>query len=267
MSRTDFCSATAWTIAAIGAISRAFTHCPPDGRVVTHDVIGIIGGTGLNRWPRRRVLRIASIRRSVLRRRMPQIGTHRDAKTVIFLARHGQPHRIAPHLINYRANVWLLRELGATAVFATNAVGSIAHAMAPGDLMLPHQIIDYTWGRTAYVYGYAAAAARRLQRAVRRDVARIDCSAAALELELDCSVFNAGVYGCTQGPRLESAAEIDRMARDGCDIVGMTGMPEAGLARELGLPYAAVCLVVNRAAGRGEGPIAKPRSCRSRRRA
>ncbi len=78
---------------------------------------------------------------------------------------------------------------------------------------------------------------------------------AALELQLDCSVLNAGVYGCTQGPRLESAAEIDRMARDGCDVVGMTGMPEAGLARELGLPYAALCLSVNRAAGRGDGPL------------
>ncbi len=139
-------------------------------------------------------------------------------------------------------------------LLATNAVGSIADAMAPGDLMLPHQIIDYTWGRqhtymdtlplqhVDFTTPYDAALRDRLRLA-------------ALELEFDCSVLNAGVYGCTQGPRLESAAEIDRMARDGCDVVGMTGMPEAGLARELALPYASVCLSVNRAAGRGDGPI------------
>jgi 5'-methylthioinosine phosphorylase len=221
--------------------------------LVTGDVIGIIGGTGLNR--------LAAAARAADRidtpygpaSSTPQIGTVGD-RTVIFLARHGQPHRIAPHLINYRANVWLLRELGATAVLATNAVGSIANAMAPGDLMLPHQVVDYTWGR---LHTYMDTLP--LQHvdfsspydAALRDRLRI----AALELELDCSVFNDGVYGCTQGPRLESAAEIDRMARDGCDVVGMTGMPEAGLARELALPYAAVCLSVNRAAGRGDGPI------------
>jgi len=222
------------------------------GRAVT---LAIIGGTGLNR--------LTAATRAVDRLETPfgpastapQVGRVAD-RDVIFLARHGQPHRIAPHLINYRANLWLLRELGASAVLATNAVGSIAHAMAPGDLMVPHQIIDYTWGREhTYMDAWP------LEHvdfggpydATTRDRLR----AAALELELDCSVFNSGVYGCTQGPRLESAAEIDRMARDGCDVVGMTGMPEAGLARELRLPYAAICLSVNRAAGRGDGPISE----------
>jgi 5'-methylthioinosine phosphorylase len=225
------------------------------GERVNRDVIGIIGGTGLDN--------LAAVTRAADRidtpyggaSSLPQIGTLGDT-TVIFLARHGQPHRIAPHLINYRANVWLLRELGATAVLATNAVGSISNAMAPGDVMVPHQIVDYTWGRmhtymdtlplqhVDFSSPYDAALRDRLRMA-------------ALELELDCAVFNAGVYGCTQGPRLESAAEIDRMARDGCDVVGMTGMPEAALARELALPYAAVCLSVNRAAGRGDGPISE----------
>ena len=223
--------------------------------VVTCDVIGIIGGTGLNR--------LATAVRSAERvdtpfgpaSAMPQIGEI-GAKTVIFLARHGQPHRIAPHLINYRANLWLLRELGASLVLATNAVGSIASAMAPGDLMLPHQVIDYTWGR-AHTYTDTLPL-QHVDFSTPYDAALRDrLRAAAVELELDCSVFNAGVYGCTQGPRLESAAEIDRMARDGCDVVGMTGMPEAGLARELALPYATVCLSVNRAAGRGEGPISE----------
>lgn len=222
---------------------------------MTDSVVGIIGGTGLNR--------LAEVTKAADRidtpygraSSMPQIAKI-GATTVIFLARHGQPHRIAPHLINYRANVWLLRELGASVLLATNAVGAIADAMAPGDLMVPHQIIDYTWGRmhtymdtlplqhVDFSTPYDATLRGRLR-------------AAALTLELDCSVFHAGVYGCTQGPRLESAAEIDRMARDGCDVVGMTGMPEAGLARELGLPYAAVCLSVNRAAGRSDGPISE----------
>src|SRR4029077_20456538 len=127
---------------------------------------------------------------------------------------------------------------------------------APGDLMLPHQIIDDTWGR-AHTY-MDTLPLQHVDFSVPYDAALRDrLRVAALELELDCSVFNAGVYGCTQGPRLESAAEIDRMARDGCDVVGKTGMPEAGLARELALPYAAVCLSVNRAAGRGDGPISE----------
>lgn len=224
-------------------------------RLVTAEVIGIIGGTGLNR--------LAAVTRAANRidtpygpaSSMPQIGRI-GAKTVIFLARHGQPHRIAPHLINYRANVWLLRELGAAALLATNAVGSIANAMAPGDLMVPDQIIDYTSGR---MHTYMdTLPLRHVDFSMPYDAAMRDrLRIAALELELECSVFNAGVYGCTQGPRLESAAEIDRMARDGCDVVGMTGMPEAGLARELALPYAAVCLSVNRAAGRGDGPISE----------
>lgn len=222
-------------------------------RAVTASVIGIIGGTGLNR--------LANLTRPADRidtpygpaSAIPQIGQI-GTQQVIFLARHGQPHRIAPHLINYRANIWLLRELGATALLATNAVGSIANAMAPGDLLIPHQIIDYTWGR---LHTYMdSQPLRHVDFSVPYDAALRDrLRAAALELQVDCSVFNAGVYGCTQGPRLESAAEIDRMARDGCDVVGMTGMPEAGLARELALPYAAVCLSVNRAAGRGEGPL------------
>jgi 5'-methylthioinosine phosphorylase len=224
-------------------------------RLVTDDVIGIVGGTGLNKLaaslaPAGRIDTPYGAASA-----MPQVGKI-GTKTVIFLARHGQPHRIAPHLINYRANVWLLRELGATSVVATNAVGSIANAMAPGDVMLPHQVIDYTWGR-AHTY-MDTLPLQHVDFSAPYDPGMRDrLRAAAMELELGCSVFDSGVYGCTQGPRLESAAEIDRMARDGCDVVGMTGMPEAGLARELGLRYAAVCLSVNRAAGRGEGPISE----------
>jgi len=217
--------------------------------------LAIIGGTGLNRL-------VTTIRSSDRvdtpfgpASTAPQIGAVAGSD-VIFLARHGQPHRIAPHLINYRANLWLLRELGATTLLATNAVGSIANAMAPGDVLIPHQIVDYTWGRQhTYMDTWPL---EHVDFSTPYDAALRDrLRAAALELQLDCSVFNSGVYGCTQGPRLESAAEIDRMARDGCDVVGMTGMPEAGLARELRLPYASICLSVNRAAGRGDGPISE----------
>jgi 5'-methylthioinosine phosphorylase len=218
-------------------------------------LLAIIGGTGLNRLGG--VTRPAPDVETPFGRAsaIPQIGrlgTH----DVIFLARHGQPHRLAPHLINFRANLWLLRELGATAVLATNAVGSIAQAMAPGDLVVPHQIIDYTWGR-AHTFSDTEPLKHVDFTSPYDATLRDRLRSAAAGLELDCAVFDAGVYGCTQGPRLESAAEIDRMGRDGCDIVGMTGMPEAGLARELDLPYAAVCLVVNHAAGRGDGPIAE----------
>jgi 5'-methylthioinosine phosphorylase len=222
---------------------------------VTTPLLAIIGGTGLNR--------LATTSRSTDRidtpfgpaSAMPQIGSV-GAQQVLFLARHGQPHRIAPHLINYRANLWLLQQLGATAVLATNAVGGIAEAMAPGDLVVPHQLVDYTWGRQ-HTYTDVQPLVHVDFSAPYDAVLRERLGAAALELDLDCSVFNGGVYGATQGPRLESAAEIDRLARDGCDVVGMTGMPEAGLARELGVAYASVCLVVNRAAGRGDGPISE----------
>jgi 5'-methylthioinosine phosphorylase len=173
-------------------------------------------------------------------------------RDVLFLPRHGQPHRIPPHLINYRANLWSLVQAGAGAVIATNAVGGIAAALAPGDLVLPDQIVDYTYGRAHtvmdetrlthvdFTWPYDAAVRERIRAAAA--TANIPLHAAA-------------TYGCTQGPRLESAAEIRRLEHDGCDVVGMTGMPEAGLARELGLRYAALCVVVNPAAGKGGGPL------------
>ncbi len=226
---------------------------------MTTAVIGIIGGTGINRLADRLVeeTRISDRVDTPFGAASgaPQFGRV-GGRAVIFLARHGQPHRIAPHLINYRANVWLLRELGATAVVATNAVGSIAPVMAPGDLMIPDQIIDYTWGRAHTYMGMGDQPLRHVDFSAPYDAElRSRLVAAGQDLAPQRRVFDAGVYGATQGPRLETAAEIDRMARDGCDVVGMTGMPEASLARELGLPFATVCLAVNRAAGRGDGPL------------
>ena len=170
----------------------------------------------------------------------------------VFLNRHADDHSLLPHEINYRANLWLLNELGVDAVVAAFAVGGISRGLADGDFVLPGQIIDYTWGRE-----HSFANADSLLHAdftAPFDPGLGDALArAAADVGVDVST--GGVYGCTQGPRLETAAEIDRMERDGCTVVGMTAMPEAALARELGLPYAGVCLVVNPAAGRGHGSI------------
>jgi 5'-methylthioinosine phosphorylase len=174
--------------------------------------------------------------------------------TVFFLQRHGEKRAIPPHRINYRANLWALRELGVREVIAINAVGGISPDMAPGRLVIPDQIIDYTWGREHTV-----------DEGGEDPLMHIDFTEPydrTLRLSLIEQAEAAGiahapraVYGATQGPRLETAAEIRRMARDGCDVVGMTGMPEAALARELGLAYAAICLVVNPAAGIGDQPL------------
>jgi 5'-methylthioinosine phosphorylase len=171
---------------------------------------------------------------------------------VLLLARHGVPHRVAPHLINYRANIELLAALGATRVIALNTVGGITPDATTGRLVVPHQLVDYTWGRAhTFVEDEAVVHVdfgEPLDARLRGELV-----AAARALGLD--VGDGGVYGCTQGPRFETAAEIDRMARDGCTLVGMTGMPEAGLARERGLPYAMLSLVVNPAAGRAVDPF------------
>ena len=173
-------------------------------------------------------------------------------REVVYLPRHGQPHQIAPHLINYRANVDVLCSLGVHAILALNTVGGITARAEAGCIFLPDQIIDYTWGRA-----HTFCDERSL---VHADFAEPLDEALRLRLVAAAQVagveeVSGGVYGCTQGPRFETAAEIERMARDGCELVGMTGMPEAALARERGLPYAMLSLVVNPAAGRAVDPF------------
>lgn len=170
------------------------------------------------------------------------------------LARHGEPHALAPHRINYRANLQALADLGATAVIGIAAVGGIDASATPGTLWLPLQIIDYTSGRESSFFDGVMQALRHQEFADPYDHAMrslLERAAARAGIQVQAR----GVYGCTQGPRLETAAEIARMQRDGCDLVGMTGMPEAALARELGLPYASLAMVVNRAAGLQAQPI------------
>lgn len=176
---------------------------------------------------------------------------HIAGRPVVFLARHGDEHHLVPHEINYRANVWALRDCEPFGIVAVAAVGSIRGDLRPGDLLIPHQIIDYTWGRAATYHEGPGSAVHHVDFTEPYDqhLRRRLCAAAAAAA---VAVSDGGVYAATQGPRLETAAEIDRLERDGADVVGMTGMPEAALARELGVPYAAINVVANCAAGRGD---------------
>ena len=181
-----------------------------------------------------------------------RIGTL-EGRRVAFLARHGEGHSLPPHRINYRANLAALKALGATRVLALNTVGGITAQCPPRALVMPDQLIDYTWGRISTLceepgtdvlhvdFGDPYTQSLRAQVAVAAERAGV-------------AIVEHGCYGATQGPRLETKAEITRMKRDGCDLVGMTGMPEAGLARELGLDYACLGIVANWAAGAGPDP-------------
>jgi 5'-methylthioinosine phosphorylase len=177
-----------------------------------------------------------------------------DGVPVLFLQRHGKARALPPHRINYRANLWALRELGAAAVVAINAVGGIHEACGPGQLALPDQLIDYTWGREHTVDEGGDSPLRHVDFTEPYDPAlRRALLMAAQEAGIACR--DGGVLGVTQGPRLETAAEVRRLRGDGCDLVGMTGMPEAALARELELPYASICMVVNAAPGLDDQPL------------
>ncbi len=166
--------------------------------------------------------------------------------TVLALARHGEPHRYAPHAVNYRANLALLADRGVEAVIALNTVGGIGGQAVTGALLVPEQIIDYTWGR---IQSFSPDdAVRHIDFSEPYD-ARLAVALAAAARTAGIPLHRGGVMGVTQGPRLETAAEIARMARDGCTMVGMTGMPEAALARELDLPFVSLAMVVNPAAG------------------
>ncbi len=215
-------------------------------------MFAIIGGSGLTQLSN---LDIA--RREVVR---TPYGEPSGALTfgrigcceVVFLARHGYGHTIPPHLVNYRANLWALAKAGgADSVVSVASVGGIRSDLAPGTLVIPNQIIDYTWGRHATYYEGGDSPVVHVDFTEPYDGplrARLLAAAA----KAGETVVDGSVYAATQGPRLETAAEITRLERDGAHVVGMTGMPEASLARELGVPYAAICVVANWAAGRGD---------------
>ena len=214
-------------------------------------MLAIIGGSGLTKLANLEVRRRKVARTPYGDPSGALTFGHIGAHDVVFLARHGYGHTIAPHEVNYRANLWALKEAGAGEVVSVASVGGIRKDVWPGMIVLPHQIVDYTWGRAATFYEGPGAPVNHIDftQPYSREVrARLLAAAAGCGER----VSDGGVYAATQGPRLETAAEIDRLERDGADIVGMTGMPEAALAREIGLEYAAIAVVANYAAGRGD---------------
>ncbi|MGK0500277.1 MAG: 5'-methylthioinosine phosphorylase [Oceanicoccus sp.] len=215
-------------------------------------MLAIIGGTGLSSFQGGEVLGDRSTPYGATSADI--IQTSIAGQRLFFLARHGNPHQIPPHKINYRANLWALQQLGVSDIIAVNAVGGISADMPVGAMVMPLQLIDYSYGREHTFFDGDGLDLEHIDFThpfcplLRQ---RLIAAAAASGLKL----IDKGVYGVVQGPRLETAAEIDRMESDGCDLVGMTAMPEAALARELSINYASLCLVVNPAAGRSDTEI------------
>jgi len=214
-------------------------------------MLAILGGSGLAQFSALAETRRIAARTAFGEPSGPLTLGQIGGREVLFLARHGEGHSIAPHEINYRANIQALKDAGASRIAAVATVGGIRREFGPGALVVPDQIIDYTWGRAStffdgrgtkvthidFTWPYSAA----LRRAI------VAAAGACGEM-----IADGACYGVTQGPRLETAAEIARMERDGADLVGMTAMPEAALAREAGLEYAAIAVVANHAAGKGD---------------
>lgn len=217
-------------------------------------VTAIIGGTGLTELEGPELIRQHDITTDLGR---PSGFIHEGSwmgQPVLFLSRHGHPHALPPHKVNYRANLLALQQLGATRIIAVNAVGGIRADMVSGRIAVPDQVVDYTWGRESTFFDGEYRPLEYIDLTHPYDEALRQRIIRAAETS-DIGLSMDGVYGATQGPRLETIAEIVRMERDGCDLVGMTGMPEASLARELGIPYASICLVVNPAAGKSDALI------------
>jgi len=213
--------------------------------------VAIIGGTGLCELDDFVLKESLDITTPFGETSAPILSGLLAGRPVCFLARHGKPHRIPPHRINYRANIWALNSIGINRVIAINAVGGIAEYMGPAHINIPDQIIDYTTRRVGSFCDDDKEMPTHIDFSFPFDEKLRKILITKSEaLSLDYSA--GGVYGCTEGPRLETAAEINRLENDGCHIVGMTAMPEAALAREKGIAYASVSLVVNKAAGRSE---------------
>ena len=216
--------------------------------------LAIIGGTGLTTLENLEIIKRQIVQTPFGEPSAPLSIAEFEGQEIFFLPRHGYGHTIPPHKINYRANIWALKEAGAENILSVAAVGGIRNDLAPASLMIPDQIIDYTWSRinTFFEEGLSHVTHIDFSQPYCENL-RVTLAKACAELNID--VVNEGTYAATQGPRLETAAEIDKLERDGCHIVGMTGMPEASLARELDLCYASVAVIANAAAGRGSEPL------------
>ncbi|MDR1276700.1 MAG: S-methyl-5'-thioinosine phosphorylase [Candidatus Accumulibacter sp.] len=214
-------------------------------------MFAVIGGSGLSQLENLEVTHREIVRTPYGDPSSALLFGRISERPVVFLARHGHAHTVPPHEVNYRANIWALSQVGVTEILSVASVGSIRADLAPGDLVVPHQIIDYTWGRKSTYSEGPGAVLKHVDFTEPYDGklrARLINAAKSAGL----SVSDSAVYAVMQGPRLETAAEIDRLEKDGADVVGMTGMPEAVLARELDIAYAAINVVANYAAGRAE---------------
>lgn len=214
-------------------------------------MLAILGGSGLARIDLLAETRSISARTEYGEPSSPLTLGRLGGREVLFLARHGEAHSIPPHQVNYRANIRALKDAGATRIASVATVGGIRREFGPGTLVVPRQIIDYTWGRPSTFFEGPGAKVTHIDFT---EPYSAGLRAAILAAARACgeALADGGCYGTTQGPRLETAAEILRMERDGADLVGMTAMPEAALAREAGLEYAAIAVVVNHAAGKGD---------------
>ena len=217
-------------------------------------MLAIIGGTGFNgihgftEYGFKRILTPFSKNRVIIKL------YSKKSTMVAVVSRHGKNHHIPPHKINYRANIWALHAIGVESIIAINAIGGINPRAEPGSFIIPDQIIDYSHGREATFYEKNLDQVTHIDFTYPfteelRQIVKDAFHASNKNSKVKRLLFDNGVYGCTQGPRLETAAEINRLRQDGCDIVGMTVMPEAALARELKLEYASLALCVNWAAG------------------
>ncbi|MEQ1600503.1 MAG: S-methyl-5'-thioinosine phosphorylase [Methylophilaceae bacterium] len=213
-------------------------------------MLGIIGGTGLTQLANLQITRRQLIRTPYGEPSSPLTFGEINGHAVVFLARHGGGHTIAPHSVNYRANLWALHSEGVTEIVAVATVGGIQADLSPGSIVIPDQILDYTHGRKNSFFDGVEQPLKHIDftHPYSQNLRELCQQSGQLIGE---TVIDGGVYAAVQGPRLETAAEINRLERDGATIVGMTGMPEAALARELEIAYAAICPVANHAAGRG----------------
>lgn len=216
--------------------------------------LAIIGGSGFTSIKELRIIKREIIRTPFGEPSAPLTHGLLNDHKLVFLPRHGAAHTIPPHKVNYRANLWALKSIGIQQIVAVAAVGGIREDMEPGRLAIPDQIIDYTYGRANTFFE------DDLTHVTHIDFTEPYCESLRQSLlkaakSINIDIIPNGTYGATQGPRLETAQEINRLERDGCDLVGMTGMPETALARELGLCYACCAVVANWGAGRNHGPI------------
>jgi 5'-methylthioadenosine phosphorylase len=214
-------------------------------------MLAIIGGSGLTQLANLEIGRKQLVRTPYGECSGPVTFGRIGATEVAFLARHGYGHTLAPHEINYRANLWALQSKGVKRVLAVNAVGGIAADLGPGVLVLPDQLIDYTWGRHNTFFEGAEQPVTHIDFTHPYD-AELRAQVLAAAAAAGVAVKDGGCYAAVQGPRLETVAEVNRLERDGATMVGMTGMPEAALARELGLRYVTLSVSANHAAGRGD---------------